>query len=436
MTFEGGKIGEVMYGWASDLFPVTRSLTGPGVRQTLEYLKELLPGLKIHSIKSGDQVFDWTVPDEWEIREAWISNENGDRIVDLNYNNLHVVGYSIPVNKWVSLSELQDHLHSLPKQPDAIPYVTSYYKRQWGFCLTDKQRNDLKDAKYHVVIDSSIAPGFLNYAELIIPGELKEEVFLSTYICHPSMANNELSGPVVTTALAQWLIGLSQPKYTYRIIFIPETIGSIAYLSANLEYMKRHVIAGFNVTCIGDNRCYSFLPSRAGNTLSDQVALHVLKHTDPNFKKYSYLDRGSDERQYCAPGIDLPIASIMRSKYHEYPEYHTSLDNLSLISPDGLSGGFEVLRKAIEIIEFNPHPLFTVLGEPQLGRRGLYPSLSSKNSSNSVKIQMDLLAYSDGEKSLLEIADLISRPAWEVAKAYKTLEIEGLLKNQKKIQQT
>ena len=431
MTSNAGKssVGTQMYHWAQDLFPICRSLTGAGVRQTLSYLKKLLPGLTIESVLSGRQVFDWVVPDEWVIRDAYISDESGTHVVDFRNSNLHVVGYSESVDQWFSLEELQTYLHSLPDQPNAIPYITSYYKRRWGFCLSENQRKKLKPGRYRAVIDSDLAPGVLNYGELILPGRLQDEVLLSTYVCHPSMANNELSGPVVTAALAQWLMDIPEHKYTYRIVFIPETIGSIAYLSLNLTHLKEHVVAGFNITCIGDDRMYSYLPSRAGNTLSDQAALHVLKHIAPDFKRYSYLDRGSDERQYCAPGIDLPIASIMRSKYHEYPEYHTSLDDLSLVTPSGLQGGFDALSKTIAAIEFNPRPLVTVLGEPQLSARGLYPALSTKQSGRSVKAMMNLIAYSDGTMSLLEIAETIGEPVWEVASIYQILDAEGLLQD-------
>lgn len=418
-----------MYQWAQDLFPICRSLTGPGVRETLGYLQKILPALTLRSVPSGLHVFDWVVPDEWSIRDAYIMGEDGIRVIDFNACNLHVVGYSEPIDQWFSLEQLQGHLHSLPDQPNAIPYVTSYYERRWGFCLSENQRKGLKPGRYRAVIDSDLTPGVLNYGELVLPGISKKEVLLSTYICHPSMANNELSGPVVATALVQWLMGLSERKYTYRILFLPETIGSIAYLSQHLKHLKDHVVAGFNITCVGDNRCYSYLPSRAGDTLSDLAALHALKNIAPTFKRYKYLDRGSDERQYCAPGVDLPIASIMRSKYGEYPEYHTSLDNLKLISPEGLQGSLTVLCKAIEIIEFNCYPLVTVLCEPHLSKHGLYPSLSTKNSSQSVKVMIDLIAYSDGTNSLLDIAEIIGVPMWVLIPLYQKLRDQGILRN-------
>jgi aminopeptidase-like protein len=402
---------------------------GEGVRQTLRILRELLPSLNIYEVPSGTQVFDWVIPNEWNVREAWIEGPDGRRVVDFAEHNLHLVSYSVPVNTMLSLEELQAHLHSLPDQPEAIPYITSYYSTQWGFCLRHCDRLQLKPGNYRVHIDSTLEPGSLTYGELLIPGETAQEVFLSTYVCHPSMANNELSGPCVATYLAKWLGELPKRRYTYRIVFIPETIGSITYLSRNLEYLKQQVIAGFNITCIGDNRCYSYLPSRSGDTLSDRAALHVLKYFAPDFKRYNYLDRGSDERQYCAPGIDLPIASIMRSKYSAYPEYHTSLDDLSLVTPDGLEGGFMALRKAIEVIECNLRPVVTMLCEPQLGKRGLYPTLSTKSTGDEVRVMMDMIAYCDGIHTLLDIAEIIKAPMWELLPIYAKLAKCGLLRD-------
>ena len=421
-------VGYEMYQWAKDIFPINRSITGPGVRLTLAYLSKLLPNLIVHEVPSGTQAFDWTVPDEWTIRDAYITDETGNRVVDFRQHNLHVVGYSEPVNVWLDRIELDKYLYSLPNQPDAIPYITSYYERRWGFCLSHKQREALPSGRYNAVVDSELKPGMLNYAELILPGETSEEVFLSTYVCHPSMANNELSGPTVTTFIANWLASRSNNRYSYRLIFIPETIGSITYLSRNKDHLKANVFAGFNVTCIGDNRAYSYLPSRNGNSISDTVARHVLKHISPTYKSYKWTDRGSDERQYCAPGIDLPIASIMRTKYGKYDEHHTSLDDLlNVVTPEGLDGGFNALKSAIEALEENKFPKVNVYCEPQLGKRGLYPTLSTKSSGNEVRLMMDLITWADGSKSMLEIAEICDVPIWELYPIVKNLSEHKLL---------
>jgi aminopeptidase-like protein len=423
----GDELGEGMHNLVTELWPINRSLTGPGVRKTLDVLKRELPEISIQSIASGTECFDWVVPEEWNITEAFIENEAGERLIDFEHNNLHVVGYSIPVDEWFDLEELQNHLYSLPEQPNAIPYITSYYVRRWGFCLTDRQRQSLQTGRYRAVIRSELKPGVLNYAEAIIPGETEQEILLSTYICHPSMANNELSGPVVMVALGAWLKTLPKRRYTYRLLFIPETIGSIAYLSKNFPAMKQRTVAGFVITCIGDDRMYSFLPSREGKSLADMVAEHVLKHFAPEYKKYSFLDRGSDERQYCSPGIDLPVASIMRTKYGEYPEYHTSLDDLSLVTPKGLFGGFSAYKLTLQCLHGNCYPKVTVLCEPQLGKRGLYPTLSTKTSGQEVLAMMNLIAYADGTMSLLEIAEKIGEPMWELLPIVERLSQAGLL---------
>ena len=295
-------------------------------------------------------------------------------------------------------------MHSIPSQKNAIPYVTSYYNKNWGVCISQKERNRLKDGLYKIIIDTELFIGKLNYGEIIIKGKLKKEIFLSTYICHPSMANNELSGPAVTTYLIKWLLAQKKLKYTYRIIFIPETIGSIAYLSMNYKKIKKNILAGFNVSCVGDDRAYSYLPSRDGNTLSDKVAKHILFWIDKNYKKYTWIDRGSDERQYCSPGIDLPIASIMRTKYGEYKEYHTSLDDLkNVVTPNGLEGGFTALKLALELIEKNNKFLVTNLCEPHMNKRNLYPKIPSTKLSKKTKLIMDFVSYCDGKKTLIEI---------------------------------
>ena len=423
------NVGPQIYELASRLWPINRSITGKGVRESLKIISGIIPGLKVCSVPSSTKVFDWVVPKEWVVKEAYIITPEGKKICDFSKNNLHLLGYSVPFQGSISLDELKKHLYTLPDQSNAIPYVTSYYKKRWGFCLSQDQFNSLKDGTYKVVINSSLFEGELNYGELLIKGKSEKEIFLSTYICHPSMANNELSGPTVVTFLAKWLQELSNPEYSYRIIFVPETIGAITYLSSHYKNMKKKILAGFNVSCVGDDRAYSYIPSRNGNTLSDLVAKHVLKWTDPNFIKYSWLDRGSDERQYCAPGIDLPIASILRSKYGSYPEYHTSLDNLeNVVTPKGLNGGYWAIRNAIVAIENNKQYKCTVLCEPQLDKRGLYPTLSQRERDEEVSLILNFISFCDGKTSLLEIADNLNIPIWELYDVVDKLKSHKLIK--------
>ncbi|WP_286740664.1 DUF4910 domain-containing protein, partial [Psychrobacter sp. UBA3068] len=286
-------LGVDMHNLCTKLFPICRSITGDGFRKSLNIIKTDLDLQKLEAfeVPTGTKCFDWEVPKEWNIQDAYVIAPDGSKICDFKVSNLHVLNYSIPIDKEVSLEELQEHLYSLPDQPTAIPYITSYYKERWGFCLSQNERDKLVPGQYKVYIDSELKDGSLTYGELIIPGKTKEEIFISTYLCHPSMANNELSGPVVTGFLAKWLLSLTSRKYTYRIVIIPETIGSITYLSRNYKQMKENVIAGFNVSCIGDDRAYSYLPSKEGDTLADLVATHVLKYSHPDFVRYSFLGR-------------------------------------------------------------------------------------------------------------------------------------------------
>ena len=421
-------LGKQMHDFVAKLFPISRSLTGNGVRETLGEIHNHLPMLTVHEIPSGTQAFDWVVPDEWNISAARLTGPDGQVFADFDDHNLHVVGYSEPVDRVLPLEQLQEHLHSLPEMPDAIPYVTTYYHRNWGFCLPFRVMSSLPPGDYHARINSVLAPGHMTYGEILLPGESTQEVLLSTYICHPSMANNELSGPAVTTWLVKWLTERRR-RLTYRIVFVPETIGSIVYLSRNIEAMSRNVVAGFNISCVGDDRCYSFLPSRNGNTLSDRVAQNVLDRIDPNYKRYSYLDRGSDERQYCAPGVDLPVCSLMRSKYGCYPEYHCSADDLSLVTATGLEGAYSALKSCLEILEANRVWQATVLCEPQLGKRGLYPTTSTRESAASIKTMMDFLAYVDGEHDLLSISESIGAAPLECATIAQQLAQHGLLRS-------
>lgn len=409
--------GQEMYDLCGRLFPFCRSITGSGVRQTLNVLKEQVPDIRLHEVPSGTKVFDWTVPKEWNIRDAWIKNSRGEKIVDFKKSNLHVLGYSLPVDKEVSLVELKEIVYTQPDQPDAIPYVTSYYKERYGFCMSENQKNALPEDTYHIYIDSDLKDGSLTYGELLIPGETDQEIFLSTYVCHPSMANNELSGPVVAVYLAKWLKSLSKRKYTYRIIFIPETIGSITYLSRNLQALKKNVIAGFNISCVGDDRTFSYVASRYGDTLADKVAKNVLRFYYPSYKSYSFLQRGSDERQYNAPGVDLPVCAICRSKYGEYPEYHTSRDNLGLISPAGLQGAYEVYQQVIQALEHNANYQIQCLCEPQLGKRGFYPTVSQKGSYDDIRAMTNFIAYADGKNDLIDISNKIGVSVKEILPA-------------------
>jgi aminopeptidase-like protein len=424
-----GDVGHWCYNLAAELFPICRSITGDGVRHTLQKLSLALPGLTIHEVPSGTRCLDWVVPDEWNIRDAYIVAPDGRKLCDFKQHNLHVVNYSVPVDRTVTLDELKQHLHTLPQQPEAIPYVTAYYARSWGFCMAYREYEKLAPGAYRVVIDSTLEPGHLTYGEWLLPGTTPNEIFLSTYVCHPSMANNELSGPVVATALARWIATLPSRRYSYRLVFIPETIGSIVYISRHVQTLRERVKSGFVITCCGDERTYSYLPSRLGDTLADRIALHVLQHHVGDFGRYPYRERGSDERQYCSPGVDLPMASIMRSKYAAYPEYHNSLDDLSLVSAEGLAGGYDVLRRAIEALENNLFYRTTVLGEPNLGSRGLYPLVSPAGGrqTNEIRNFLDVLAYSDGSCDLLAIADRIGCPIWTLYDTVRSLRSHQLL---------
>lgn len=419
-------IGKEIHNFASELWPINRSITGEGVRETLARISKHLPNLKIKSVPSNTKVFDWNIPKEWAVKEAYILTPKGKKICDFSENNLHLLGYSTPFKGDISLEALKEHLYTLPDKPNAIPFITSYYEERWGFCLSQNQFDALEDGNYKVVIDSELFDGVLNFGELLIEGKSEKEIFLSTYVCHPSMANNELSGPTVVTFLAKWLEEIDKPEFSYRIIFIPETIGAITYLSLYYKEMKKKVFAGFNVNCVGDNRFYSYMPSRNGNTISDVIAKHVLKWIDPGFKKYTWFDRGSDERQYCSPGIDLPIASILRSR--EFFEKHTSLDDLkNVVTPEGLNGGYWALRRAIEAIERNKRFKVSVLCEPKLDKRGLHPTLSTGNVDQQVLFMKHFISLCDGETSLLEIAELLNVQIWDLYELVEKLQSHQLI---------
>lgn len=404
------SIGQSMYQLAERLFPICRSLSGNGFRESLQILTKGLKDFRTYEIPTGAQVFDWTVPKEWNIRGGYIETLDGKRIIDFKDTNLHVMGYSTPIDAVISRKELLEHVYTQPDQPDWIPYVTSYYKERWGFCMSEKQKQTLMEEKYHIVIDSDLKEGSLTLGDIVIKGETDEEIMFTTYLCHPSMANNELSGPVVWRALIDYVLALRKRRYTYRFVINPETIGSIAYLSRNLDVLKKNLIAGFVLSCVGDNRTYSYVESKYCNTLADRVVRNVLSYHYPEYKTYSFLKRGSDERQYCSAGVDLPVCGICRSKYAEYPEYHTSADDMSLISPEGLQGAYEVCTKIINALEYNAHYIMTCKGEPQLGKRGLYPTTSQKGLVDEVLALIDFIAYADGQGDLIEISNTIGVP--------------------------
>lgn len=420
--------GHSMHQLMQRLFPICRSITGDGVRQTLAILSAEFDALNIYEVPSGTSVFDWHVPKEWNLNQAYIVTPEGQKICDTQVSNLHIVNYSIPTKIQVDLDELKEHLYTLPDRPQTIPYITSYYKARWGFCLTQDEYDSLKPGNYQVHIDTTLEDGSLTYGEVLIAGESDKEVLISTYVCHPSMANNELSGPVMTSSIVQWLQAQEKLRYSYRIVFIPETIGSITYISQNLELLKERVFTGFNVNCVGDEGTFSYLPSRAGNGVADRVIQHVLHHLQPDYNRYSFLQRGSDERQYCSPGVDLEVASLMKSKFGEYPEYHSSDDDLEFVTPTGLQDAYDAYIHCLEIVENNAYYQALNLCEPQMGKRGLYPTLGSPIKPVDVKRMMHILAYCDGQHDVIAIAEIIGCPAWELLSLFDKLIDADLIK--------
>ena len=416
--------------FCKDLYPIQRSITGKGLRQTLEYIQEYIP-IKIKEVKSGTKIFDWIVPPEWNINKAYVQNlDTGEKIIDFKNHNLHIVSYSIPINQIVSYNELKKHLHYLEDQPNAIPYVTSYYSNNWGFCLSyeDFKLIDNK-VNYKVVIDSEFDnAGSLNYAELIVKGKVKQELFFSSYVCHPQMVNNELSGPAVLTGIAKKILE-SDNYFSYRFVFVPETIGSIVYINKNLKTLKNNVIGGFNISCVGDERMWGYIPSRYGKTITDEIAKNVLLNNCNKFREYTWLDRGSDERQYCSPGVDLPICSITRSKFGDYPEYHTSEDDFNLVTNKGLNESLKVYLECINIFEkgISIFPKVNVLCEPQLGKRGLQPNMKTKKTKSNYRSFKNFISYCDGTNSIFEISKLCKINFNEAYSFYLILKKNKLL---------
>ncbi len=417
------------------LFPINRSLTGQGVVKTLNIIKKEFPLLKIRRFKSGTKVYDWNIPPEWNLYDAYVIDKYNNKIIDFKKNNLHVFGYSIPINKTLNKKKLFKNLYYLKKQPKAIPYITSYYKRRWGFCLSYNEfkkfnKKYLSTDKFKVLIESSFKHnGYLNYGEIVLKGKSEKEILISTYICHPSMANNELSGTIVSMALINYFYSKKLNK-TIRFIFIPETIGSIAYINKNLDYLKKNVIGGFNLTTIGDERQHSCMFSKYKNSPSDEAIIEAYKKLKiKNYKIYSFLERGSDERQYNSPGVDLKISSIFRSKYGDYPEYHTSLDDFNFVTIKGCQGGFEVAKKSIEILQKRIFPKSTFNCEPHLSKRGLYSTLSFRGRTITSRDLMNFLQYADGSNSLEKISTIIKLNIADVNKINSILLKHNLIKN-------
>lgn len=396
--------GRNMLAFAKELFPYCRSILGPDIRKSLNFFKNKNNEFKTISFKTGEKVFDWEIPKEWSILDGYIEHESGIRFAEFKKNNLHVVGYSHAVNMELDKKDLIKHINIIPEKPNAIPYCTSYYKDRWGFCLDKNTFDSLPEGNYKVFIDSKLEDGELHLIEAKLKGRSKKEIFFSSYLCHPSMANNELSGPVLVNELITYIKeNYPNRKYSYRFVLLPETIGSIAYLSKRYKLLKDRVICGFALSCVGDERKYSHIESRKGENLADKALSSALIDL-PNKKKYSFLDRGSDERQYCAPGIDLPLCTFCRSKFGTYHEYHTSLDNFDVVTSKGLSGSFEIMKNIIDTFEICLRPKLNVLCEPQLSKRGLYPTFSNDTLDKEIDLRMNVLAYADSENTF-EIAN-------------------------------
>ncbi len=417
--------GEEMHALVERLYPLCRSITGDGVRATLEIVGEHVP-LEVHEVPTGTQVLDWTVPQEWNIRDAYVADATGRRVVDFAASSLHVLGYSVPVARRMPLAELREHLHTLPDHPSWVPYRTSYYKPTWGFCLAQDTLDALPDGEYEVRIDSTLADGHLTYAEHVIPGQVPDEVIVSCHVCHPSLANDNLAGIAVATYLAKALAE-RQPYYTYRFIYAPGTIGAITWLARNAERIDR-VKHGLVLACAGDPGQLTYKKSRRGDAEIDRVMGHVLAERPHLVKEFSPY--GYDERQYCSPGFDLGVGSLSRTPYAGYPEYHTSADNPDFVSPAAMEDTLAVCREAFGVLNRNRRYVnLSPYGEPQLGRRGLYESLGGRSDAQQAQMAMLwVLSLSDGEHSLLDVAERAGLEFGTVVAAADALHDAGLIK--------
>jgi aminopeptidase-like protein len=418
-------VGEEIFAFASKIFPICRSITGEGVRQTLREIGSHLP-LKLHEVPTGTEVFDWTIPREWNIRDAYIKNSAGDKIVDFAQSNLHVMSYSVPVRQHVSLAELKQHIHTLPEQPNWIPYRTSYYADGWAFCMAHRQLEGLREETYEVVIDSSLESGSLTYGEYLHKGETDEEFLLSAHVCHPSLANDNCSGVAVLTHLARQMVRL-RTRLSYRFLFAPGTIGAIAWLAVN-EAQSRRIKHGLVVSMIGDGGGPTYKKTRRGDAAIDRAMAHILRHSGLTPTIEDFSPYGYDERQYCSPGFDLPVGLFQRSKYGTIPEYHTSADNLAFVKPEHLQESYAVIAKTIGAIEHDAvYCNTTPKCEPQLGKRGLYRRVGGKDIAAENMAMLWVLNFSDGAHSLLDIAERSKLPFEVILRATRLLQEHGLL---------
>ena len=419
------NVGEEIFAFAAKIFPICRSITGDGLRQTLRQIGSHLP-LRVREVATGTEVFDWTIPREWNIRDAYIKNAAGDKVIDFAQSNLHVMSYSVPVRKRVSLVELKAHVHTLPQHPDLIPYRTSYYADDWAFCMPHRQLENLREDTYDVVIDSSLESGSLTYGEYLHKGETDEEFLLSAHICHPSLANDNCSGVALLTHLARRMVGL-RTHFSYRFLFAPGTIGAIAWLAVNEDNISR-IKHGLVVSMVGDGGGPTYKKSRRGDAAIDRAMTHVLRHSELTPAIEDYSPYGYDERQYCSPGFNLPVGSFQRSKYGTIPQYHTSADDLVFIKPEYLLESYSLIVKTIGVVENDAVYCNTAPKcEPQLGKRGLYRRVGGDNIAAENMAMLWVLNFSDGAHSLLDIAERSKLPFEVVLRAARLLEAHGLL---------
>jgi aminopeptidase-like protein len=419
--------GARMHRLIAELYPICRSITGNGVRATLSRLARQIP-LDVHEVPTGTQVFDWTIPKEWNIRDGWVKDPSGRKLVDFQQSNLHVVNYSVPVHRVMPLSELRQHLHTLPEHPDWAPYRTSYYRENWGFCLADNVLRSLPDGDYEVYIDSTLTEGSLTYGEYFLPGRRDEEVLLSCHACHPSLCNDNLSGVALVATLAELLTGGSL-EYSYRFLFIPGTIGSITWLAIN-EAIASRIRHGLVVACVGDAGKFHYKRSRRGDAEIDRAVAHVLRHSGGEFEISDFSPYGYDERQYCSPGFNLPVGSLTRTPHGKFPQYHTSADNLDFVKPAALGGSLQAYLSVLRVLEGNNRYLnLKPKCEPQLGKRGLYRTVGGLPDAGQIELAMLwLLNYSDGDHSTLDIAERASLDFRLIQEAAKLLVDSNLLK--------